>query len=86
MLAASKGDSVEARTERRQRMASIRSRRQRGQLRGSFGESLGWGTRMTGLRPVLCLRCAFWGELVGLLPATRSERVAVPWSRLEMLA
>ena len=53
VLAASNGDSVEAMTERRQRIAVMKSRLQSGQLRGSRGSSLGCGTRI--VPSLLCL-------------------------------
>ena len=53
VLAASKGERVEAMTERRQRMRVMTSRLQSGQLRGSSGLSLGCGTRM--VPSLLCL-------------------------------
>lgn len=73
VLAARRGERVEAMTERRQRMATMRSRRQRGQLRGSSALSEGWGTRMM---PFCFLTGARW--IATAAGWVRSERVAVP--------
>ena len=74
LLAASKGDKVDAMTESRQRMPVMRSRRQSGQLSGSRGSSLGCGTRM--VPSLLRLRTASCGRPAGV--SVRSLRVEVP--------
>ncbi len=57
MFAARSGERVEAITLRRLRIARMRSRRQRGQFNGSWGDELGWGTRIMGCGPVVRFRC-----------------------------
>jgi len=74
VLAASRGDSVEAMTDSRHRMPVMRSRLQSGQLRGSRGSSLGCGTRMMPSLP--CLTLPWWG--VPVCGSVRSSSVAVP--------
>ncbi len=82
VLAARRGDSVEAMTDSRHRMPVMRSRLQSGQLRGSRGSSLGCGTRMMPSLP--CLTLAWWGLLV--CGSVRSSSVAVPGRRQSRVA
>ena len=77
VLAASKGDSVEAMTDSRHKMPVMRSRLHSGQLRRSRGSSLGCGTRMMPSLP--CLTLAGWG--VPAWGSVRSSSVAVPGRR-----
>jgi hypothetical protein len=73
VLAASSGDSVDAITESRHRMLTMRSRRHSGQLSGSLASSLGWGTRMVPFLLRLTFACC--GALASW---SRSSSVAVP--------